>query len=111
MYNRRSKMNPLYNQFVDHQGTAFDEDFVATGFGAHLAMPILRNEWNAQLSLQEAKDLIAKCLKICFYRDCRGYCKVHFAHCDGTTSTIEPATQLDHYWGHPAWNRKTLEEL
>merc|ERR1719401_480163 len=44
MYNRRSKMNPLYNQFVvggkkqngqsklgfvDHQGTAFEEEFVA----------------------------------------------------------------------------------
>merc|ERR1711957_739142 len=45
MYNRRSKMNPLYNQlvicgkkgdaashlsFVDHQGNPFTEDYVAT---------------------------------------------------------------------------------
>lgn len=124
MYNRRSKMNPLYNQFlicgkkknepakltfVDHQGTAFEEDFMATGFGNHLAMPILRNEWKPDITLQEAKDLISKCMKICFYRDCHGYCRIQFSHViTGSDPVIEPAAELDHFWGHPAWLRKTL---
>merc|ERR1719436_475102 len=90
MYNRRSKMNPLYNQFVicgkkkdgaakltfvDHQGTAFDEDYIATGFGTYLAMPILRNEFRPDLTFEEAKALVIKCLQLCFYRDCRTYFK------------------------------------
>ncbi|KAJ1529061.1 Proteasome subunit beta type-7, partial [Nowakowskiella sp. JEL0078] len=56
MYNRRSKMDPLWNSlaiggfrdgekflgFVDLQGTTYKSSTVATGFGAYLATPILR---------------------------------------------------------------------
>merc|ERR1712205_286220 len=70
MYNRRSKFNPLFMQlvvvgkkkdeapylaFADHQGTFFTEDYISTGFGSYLAMPLLRNEWKADMSLEEAK--------------------------------------------------------
>merc|ERR1719198_2103595 len=94
MYNRRSKFNPLYNQFVvvgkkkdeqpllayvDHQGTFFEEDYVATGFGMHLAMPLLRDEWKPELTETEARALITKCLQVCFYRDCRAYPKVQIS--------------------------------
>merc|ERR1712014_212070 len=89
MYNRRSRFNPLFNQFVivgrkdkasllafvDHQGTYFEEEFIATGFGSYLAMPLLRNEWRPNISLEEAKKLVVKCLQVCFYRDCRAFCK------------------------------------
>merc|ERR550532_1652095 len=103
MYNRRSKFNPLYNQFVvvgkkkdgpaqltfvDHQGTAFEEEFVATGFGSYLAMPILRNEWRPNITLDEAKALVVKCLTVCFYRDCRAFNKIQIATCDGQTLDI-----------------------
>mmetsp|Transcript_128624 Transcript_128624/g.256923 ORF Transcript_128624/g.256923 Transcript_128624/m.256923 type:complete len:243 (+) Transcript_128624:75-803(+) len=125
MYNRRSKFNPLYNQFVlagkkkdgptllgyvDHQGTAFQEDFIATGFGSYLAMPILRNEWNENLTLEQAKELITKCLKVCFYRDCRGYNRIQIATCDGNTQTISEPIALDHFWGHTLWTEKRLED-
>ena len=50
-------MNPLWNQlvvggfsegspylgFVDMIGTSFEEDFIATGFGGYLALPIIRS--------------------------------------------------------------------
>lgn len=118
MYNRRTKMNPLYNQFVvvgkkkdgpsqlsyiDHQGTAFEEDFIATGFGMHLAMPLMRNEWRADMSLDEAKALVIKCLQVCFYRDCNAYCKIQFGVCDGNSVTISDPIDIEHFWGHPAW--------
>merc|ERR1719189_1757495 len=124
MYNRRSKMNPLYNQFVvagkkedggsmlsfiDHQGTAFEEDFIATGFGSYLAMPILRNEWRADIGLEDAKKLMVKCLQVCFYRDCRAYNRIQIGTCDGETMTISDPITMDHFWGHSLWLEKRLE--
>jgi len=124
MYNRRSKMNPLYNQFVivgkkkdgptqlcfvDHQGTFFNEDFVATGFGAHLAVPLLRNDWKADISLEDAKQLAVKCLQLCFYRDCRAFNQIQIGTCDGENVTIGEPFAIDHFWGHKLWLEKRLE--
>jgi len=124
MYNRRSKMNPLYNQFVvvgkkqdepaqlafvDHQGTYFEEDFTATGFGSYLAMPILRNEWSPDMSLDAAKAMVVKCLQICFYRDCRAFNRIQFGICDGQSVKIEDAFPMEHFWGHKMWTEKRLE--
>lgn len=123
MYNRRSKFNPLYNQlivagkkeagaahlaFIDHQGTAFEEDFIATGFGSYLAMPILRNEWRPDISLDEAKALVTKCLQICFYRDCRAYNKIQFGISDGNSVTISDPVALDHHWSFRDWTENRL---
>lgn len=61
---------------VDHIGTAFTDDFVTTGFGHHFAMPILREEWRADLTEAEARTLIEKVMRVCYYRDCRTINKV-----------------------------------
>jgi len=124
MYNRRSKFNPLFNQFIvagvkkdqpsvlaymDHQGTAFEEDYTATGFGMHLAMPLLRDEWRADLSEAEARALITKCLTVCFYRDCRAYPKVQISIANQAGTKIEEPFLLDHKWDHDFYLRKNLE--
>ena len=31
--------------YVDLIGTAYEENFIATGFGAYLAIPIIREKW------------------------------------------------------------------
>lgn len=123
MYNRRTKMNPLYNNFVivgkkgseapllafcDHQGTYFEEDYIATGFGSYLAMPILRNNWTPNITKEQATELIITCLKICFYRDCRAYCKYNIGNCDGQKVEISDAIELDHFWEHSAWLEPSL---
>jgi len=122
MYNRRSKMNPLYNQFlvagkkgdesllafVDHQGTYFEDNYVATGFGAYFATPLLRNNWSPNMTKAQATDLIIQSLKICFYRDCRAYCKYTIGCTDGTEVTISDPIELDHFWEHQAWMDKSL---
>jgi len=123
MYNKRTKGNPFYNQlvvagkkgdgasmlaFVDHQGTYFEDDYVATGFGAYFAMPILREEWKPTITKAEATELIIKSLKLCFYRDCRAYNRYTIGDCDGKTVEISPSIELDHFWEHKAWMEKSL---
>lgn len=123
MYNRRNKFNPLYNQFVvvgkkgnedsllafvDHQGTYFEDNYTATGFGAYLAMPLLRNNWSPNITKAQATELIVQCLKLCFYRDCRAYCKYTIGCCDGNTVEISDPIELDHFWEHQAWIDKSL---
>lgn len=105
LYNRRSKMDPLWNVIliagldaldapflasVDLLGTTFTSPTLATGFGAHLAQPILRrrvpDEAAAKtLEKQEAVDLVKECMKVLFYRDARSMDKYSIA-------TIEKAT-------------------
>lgn len=91
LYKRRSDMNPLWNQLLvagldsenrpflasaDLLGTTFSAPSLATGFGAHLAQPLLRkvvpDEQAAEvLTLEAAVDAVKECMKVLFYRDAR----------------------------------------
>lgn len=91
-YKRRSDFNPLWNQvlvagFNEHKepflasadllGTTFSAPTLATGFGAHLAQPILRklmpkDEASVQdVSREQAVEAVKACMKVLFYRDAR----------------------------------------
>jgi len=62
MYGRRNKMDPLYNAlvvgghrdgksflgFIDMRGVSYESDVIATGFGEHLGLPLLRKYWRMQ---------------------------------------------------------------
>merc|ERR1712078_554277 len=64
-----TKMNPLYNQFVvaeyedgkpflgylDHQGTCYTDKFMATGFGKHMSLPMIRTAYKEDMTEQEAR--------------------------------------------------------
>ncbi|KAF2405379.1 proteasome endopeptidase complex, beta subunit [Trichodelitschia bisporula] len=91
MYKRRSDFNPLWNHIlvagldteekpflasVDLLGTTFSSPSLATGYGAHLAQPIMRKlvpdeEAAARLGKEEAIQAIKDCMKVLFYRDAR----------------------------------------
>lgn len=64
---------------VDKIGTAFTDDYLATGFGGHMAMPILRDKWRPDLGEGEARALLQDCMRVLFYRDCRTINKVRAA--------------------------------
>ena len=124
MYNRRNKMDPLWNSLVvagfdgdeptlgvvDLIGTTYEEDFLATGFGLHLAIPILRERWSADMSREDAEKLLKDCMRVLFYRDCRTINKIQFAavtkEMDGsiTAETMEPVS-LDTKWDYASFVR------
>mmetsp|Transcript_15850 Transcript_15850/g.23298 ORF Transcript_15850/g.23298 Transcript_15850/m.23298 type:complete len:253 (-) Transcript_15850:169-927(-) len=95
MYQRRNKFNPLWNYvvvagydstaskpflgFVDHIGTAYEENLVATGFGLHLALPIMRRRWSEGMDESEARALLEDCMRVLFLRDCRSTHRIQIA--------------------------------
>jgi len=99
MYKRRSDFNPLWNHIlvagldeadkpflasVDLLGTTFSAPTLATGFGAHLAQPILRrvvpdDKASEALSQEEAVKTVKECMKVLFYRDARSMDKYSIA--------------------------------
>ncbi|KAI9670407.1 MAG: Proteasome subunit beta type-7 [Caeruleum heppii] len=90
-YKRRSDFNPLWNQVLvagldaegkpflasaDLLGTTFSAPTLATGFGAHLAQPILRRlveDENDVVNVDRemAIKAVRECMKVLFYRDAR----------------------------------------
>ena len=84
VYNRRSKFDPLWNTIiiggfqdgkpflgcVDHIGTIFKENAVATGVGAAMAIPIINRELKKydnstdNLNFKQAKEIMMKCLRL-----------------------------------------------
>ncbi|ORZ16433.1 nucleophile aminohydrolase [Absidia repens] len=88
MYNRRSKFNPLWNSlvvggidkgerflgYVDLRGTTYQTTTIATGFGSHLAQPILRKRVEGredEITEEEAIAILEDCMRVLFYRDAR----------------------------------------
>lgn len=94
-YNKRSKMQPLWNAwvvgglqpneandnklepflgFVDKLGTAYKSNVIATGFGQHLGTPLFRELTDNTDRLPteaEARALVTKCMEVLYYRDAR----------------------------------------
>lgn len=69
--------------YVDLVGVTYSAPSLATGFGAHLATPLLRKELDSrgpdgekELSEEEALKIVRNCMKVLFYRDARSLNKV-----------------------------------
>jgi 20S proteasome subunit beta 7 len=103
MYQKRSKMNPYWNDIVvagydtgkpflgviDKLGTTLQENIVATGFGAYLVMPLLREKWRPDLSEGEARALLEDAMRVLFYRDCRASARIQIAKVTAASNTGE----------------------
>jgi 20S proteasome subunit beta 7 len=105
-YSKRNKMNPYWNDvlvagftnvkegsadnldgtpsqpflgMVDKIGTTVSDNTLATGFGAWLALPLLREKWRPDLTEREARALLEDCMKVLFLRDCRASPQIQLA--------------------------------
>ncbi|BEI89165.1 uncharacterized protein CcaverHIS019_0205270 [Cutaneotrichosporon cavernicola] len=103
-YARRSRINPLWNAclvggwdfekdepflgYVDLLGTTYTAPTLATGFGMHLAQPLLREKFEATagvdgtgplMSAEEAEAVLNECMKVLYYRDARSINKYQIA--------------------------------
>lgn len=114
MYNRRSKMDPLWNavlvagvedgkpilSYVDLLGVKYSAPTLATGFGSHLALPLLRQVVDkegdeANLTEEEARKLLDKCMKVLFYRDARSLDKYTLATVKAETAGAKPQVTIE----------------
>ncbi|XP_053823230.1 proteasome subunit beta type-4 isoform X1 [Vidua chalybeata] len=110
LYNRRSKINPLWNTvliagvyggesflgYVDMLGVAYEAPSLATGFGAYLAQPLLRAELERDRdgdrlpTREEARELLERCLRVLYYRDARSFNRVCIPNPSPNPSQIHP---------------------
>jgi 20S proteasome subunit beta 7 len=111
-YGRRNKFNPLWNQllvagardgvpflgYVDLHGTTYEDNEIATGYGAYLARPLLRNAWKKDLTQEEAHGVLVKAMEVLYYRDCRALNRVEFAVVTAKGVEISPAVELETKW-------------
>lgn len=121
MYNRRNKFNPLWNSLVlggvkngqkylgtvNMIGVHYQDNHVATGFGNHLAVPILRDEWKEDLTFEEGVRLLEKCLRVLLYRDRSAVNKLQIAKITEEGASISPPYSLKTHWDLAAFKNPT----
>ncbi len=56
---------------TDMYGSTYEADLLATGYGLHLAIPLLRKHSRPDQSAVQARALLEDCMRVLFYRDCR----------------------------------------
>ncbi|QDZ21877.1 beta-type subunit of proteasome [Chloropicon primus] len=122
MYNRRNKMDPLWNSLVvagvdkngkegnksfigsvGMLGTSYTDSHVATSFGNYLSRPLFREFQRDDMSLEEAVSLMQEALRVLFYRDKTSINKFVLAKVDGEGVAISKPFALDTKWDFKAF--------
>jgi len=112
LYGRRTKGDPIYTQLLvadasgerpflaqaDLHGTAFEDVTLATGYGAQLARPILRNEWRPDLTHEEARRILESAMRVLFYRDCKTINRIQFGTVTSQGVQLEAPVELKTDW-------------
>ncbi|GAA0168798.1 protease [Lithospermum erythrorhizon] len=122
MYNRRNKFDPLWSSLVlggvkngkkylgtvNMIGVHYEDDHLATGFGNHLARPILRDEWKEDLSFEEGVKLLEKCMRVLLYRDRSAVNKLQIAKITEEGVKVYDPYSLKTFWNFKAFQNPTV---
>lgn len=122
MYNRRNKFDPLWNSIVlggvkngqkylgmvSMIGVHYLDDHVATGFGNHLARPLLREEWKENLTFEEGVKLLEKCMRVLLYRDRSAVNKIRIAKITEEGVKLYEPYSLKTFWDFSAFKNPTV---
>ncbi|XP_017478505.1 PREDICTED: proteasome subunit beta type-4 isoform X2 [Rhagoletis zephyria] len=114
LYNRRSRVNPLWLEMVvggiqdgapflghvDLRGRAYEDDVVATGFGKHFALPLVREQIsNGEVLTQaQASQVLRKCMEVLYYRDCRAISKFSVAVATAQGTIVQGPFDVNQNW-------------
>ncbi|KAI9059379.1 proteasome endopeptidase complex beta subunit [Trametes sanguinea] len=115
MYARRSKMDPLWNSllvggfrdgkrflgYVDLLGTTYSAPSIATGYGAYIAIPLLRAAVDGKedtLTEDAARALLHECMRVLFYRDARSLDKYQLATVTAAGVRISDQIPIETEW-------------
>uniref|UniRef100_A0A1L8DSY5 Proteasome subunit beta n=2 Tax=Nyssomyia neivai TaxID=330878 RepID=A0A1L8DSY5_9DIPT len=115
LYNKRSRFDPLWldiivggmqdgEPFLGHinlRGRAYENNAIATGYGQHLAIPLLREySENPQVVLDrnQALGLTKKVMEVLYYRDCRSFSKYTQAVASTDGVKVEGPINVDQNW-------------
>ncbi|KAJ2345600.1 Proteasome subunit beta type-7, partial [Coemansia sp. RSA 2618] len=76
-------------------------DCIATGFGAHLALPMLRKRVDGradEISEEEAVGILDECMRVLLYRDCRTFNRLRRAKVTAQGVEISEPYALETNW-------------
>lgn len=117
MYNRRNKMDPLWNYvvvagvdegqpvlgLVDLRGTHFEGEVIATGFGEYIGLPLLRKAYRPDIKVEEAKSIVVDVMKVLYYRDARTIDRIQVATITDKGAEISDPFILDTKWDYKSF--------
>jgi len=112
MYQRRNKMDPLWGQIItaghrdgqsflalsDLQGGSYMDNVIATGYGGHIALPLLRKAYKPDMEYADARKLLEDCMRVLFYRDARSFYRIQIATITAKGSEISEPFDLETDW-------------
>lgn len=86
--------------YVDLIGTCFVDNYIATGYGLHMALPLIRDRWRAGMTEGEARALLEDCMRVLWYRDCRALNKLTLAKITAEGAVISEPYVLETKWDY-----------
>ncbi|CAM6002430.1 unnamed protein product, partial [Sphagnum balticum] len=124
-YEKRNKQNPFYNNFVvagfengtgylasvDLYGNHIVKDYVTAGFSKYFGLALIANQWNANKTAAECREILHKCFKVIYERDCHSIDRVQFGLVTKDGIQISEPEHVDSNWNFRDFRERKNEKL
>ena len=81
-------------------GTSFEDETIATGYGAYIARPLLRKAYKNDLTSEEAKKILEDCMRVLYYRDARSINKLQICNINKDGVNISEPYSVQSHWDY-----------